>query len=354
MHTDFYPIKLTPIYKEMVWGGNRLNTVYNRDIPSDKTGESWEISCRPNEMGIIENGTLAGLPLGEYIKGNPAAVLGTRLKDVKDFPLLIKLIDANDALSIQVHPDDIYAKQTGSPDLGKSEMWCILQPPHDGDLIIGLKPGVTKETFATAYKNGTILNCLNKLKVKSGDIVNIPAGLVHALTPGVMVAEVQQNSDITYRLYDYDRLGLDGKPRPLHVEDGLNVSDYSGKLPIAAIEGLTIKKGNNQLTYSICNRYFAIIKYALSEPITESSNPETFAIFTCVEGDATITANGVTALLPQGSSVFIPAATGEYTIDTKNAVLLKSFVPDTNTDFINPLTKHGYTLEEIHSKVSFL
>ena len=339
-----YPLKLTPIYKEMLWGGNRLNTIFGRNLPSEKTGESWDISCRPNEMGIIENGPAAGQALADYIALDRAGVLGTRLAGLTCFPLLVKLIDANDALSVQVHPDDDYAASQGGADTGKTEMWYILVPPTNGSLIIGLKPGVTPAILRAAYENGTVEDCLNHLPVAAGDIVNIPAGLVHALTPGVMVAEVQQNSDITYRLYDYNRVGLDGKPRELHMEDALAVIDFEGKIPKTTVTGHAVKKGDCTLTHAISSKHFAIIKYELQGSFSEASDPAAFCIFTCVEGEVEIfsgtigaSLNGVT--LQAGDSVFIPAGLGEYCLQPKKgrAVLLKSFVPDILS---NPVTQN--------------
>jgi len=365
-----YPLKLTPIYKEMLWGGNRLNTIYNRDIPYEKTGESWDISCRPNEMGIIENGPEAGQPLAEYIALDKTGVLGTRIASQENFPLLVKLIDANDVLSVQVHPGDDFGGSnpaTGQwqpTDTGKAEMWYILAPPTDGNLIIGLKPGITPAVLRAALKNGTIESCLNLLPVAAGDIVNIPAGLIHALTPGVMVAEVQQNSDITYRLYDYNRLGLDGKPRPLHIEETLSVADFEGKIPKTTTPGLAVKKGDCTLTYAIANKHFAVIKYDLQGSLTQASDPAAFNVFTCVEGEAEIigewpnradisptTIAGLRndVKLPTGSSVLIPAGLGNYTTRPKrgHCVLLKSFVPDIEKDFVAPLLAYGYTHADI-------
>ena len=191
-----YPLLFTPITKTMVWGT-----------------ESWDITCRPAEMGIVQNGPLAGEKFSAILDG-------------EKFPLLVKIIDAKDALSIQVHPDD--SKSDGI-NTGKSEMWYILEPPTDGRLIIGLTPGTTKADLEAAYKAGTVEDLLNYVTVKKGDMIDIPPGLIHALTPGVKVAEVQQNSDITYRLYDYNRLGLDGQPRELHVAEALEVSDFDAK-----------------------------------------------------------------------------------------------------------------------------
>ena len=346
-----YPLKLTPIYKQMLWGGNRLSTIYGRDLPYEKTGESWDISCRPGEMGIIENGPAAGQALAEYIARDRTGVLGTRLANCARFPLLVKLIDANDNLSVQVHPRDDYAAAQGGADTGKTEMWYILTPPTCGQLIIGLKPGTTPQALRTAHESGTVEDCLNRLPVSAGDIVNIPAGLVHALTPGVMVAEVQQNSDITYRLYDYNRLGLDGKPRDLHIQDAIAVADFEGKIPIATTPGLAVKHGDSTLTYVIANKYFAIIKYQLGGPLTETSNPAAFCVFTCVEGEAEVLAgqgrHGVR--LRAGCSVLLPAGLGAYILRPTGgrAVLIKSFVPDIHGDFIAPLLAVGYTADDI-------
>jgi len=338
----------------MLWGGNRLNTMYHRNSPYDKTGESWDISCRPDEMGIIENGPAAGLSLADYIARDRTGVLGTRLAKEERFPLLVKLIDANDNLSVQVHPDDSYA--SGSADTGKTEMWYILTPPTDGHLIIGLKPGITQNALRTAYENGTVEDCLNRLPVAAGDIVNIPARLVHALTPGVMVAEVQQNSDITYRLFDYGRVGLDGKPRQLHVEDALAVADFEGKLSKATIPGLSIKKGDCTQTYAIANKYFAVIKYELTGCLEETSDPAAFCIYTCVEGEVeflvpTACHPQEIVKLPAGRSVFIPAGLGRYVLCPKHerCVLIKSFVPDIEKDFMAPLREYGYADSEIVS-----
>ena len=375
--------------------------MYNRQIPSNKTGESWDISCRPGEMGIIENGACAGMPFDEYIAHDIKGVLGIRVAPSTTFPLLIKLIDANDTLSVQVHPDDKYAARASSDtmtgtttsvstspfnntsktqhpstdDTGKTEMWYILAPPTDGKLIIGLKPGTTAKALQNACKQGTVETLLNRLEVKTGDIINIPAGLVHALTPGTVVAEVQQNSDITYRLYDYNRLGPDGKPRQLHINDAIAVADFDDKIPKATVHGLPIIKGDCTLTYAIANQHFAIIKYELaprketpakSMPITnfvtEASNPMTFCIYTCVEGEAEVIYAGTPhnestsspcITLPTGRSIFIPAGLGSYSLRAKNGkpcILLKSFVPDIEQDFIAPLRQHGYTNEEIATK----
>jgi mannose-6-phosphate isomerase len=292
-----YPIKFLPKIKKMIWGS-----------------ESWEVTCRPNEMGVIANGEFAGMKFSEFIEKNPHGVLGRGIacqarNDKVRFPLLVKIIDAREALSVQVHPCDEYAKTRGNgTDTGKSEMWYILEPPTDGKLIVGLKAGVTREILAQAYENGTVEECLHRKKVQRGDIVNIPAGLIHALTPGVVVAEVQQNSDITYRLYDFGRVGADGNPRELHVQDALAVTNFSDEF-----------RNNPPL-----EGHFHAEKLELSAPQKTVSNSQAFSVYTAVENSAIFETPAHTVVLEERQSVFIPAALGEFVIrpHNKNVTLL--------------------------------
>lgn len=329
-----YPLLFKEVYKKMIWGS-----------------ESWGITCRPNEMGVIENGPLAGESFAEAIRRDRTGMLGTRLAEEDRFPLLVKIIDAQDNLSVQVHPDDAYAFGTARGDSGKNEMWYIIKTPEDGCLIIGLKDGVTREALQAAHKAGATESCLNRLPVKQGDIVDIPSGLIHALTRGVMVAEVQQNSDITYRLYDYNRKGPDGLPRELHPKESFDVIDFDNRIPVRAVPGLPVKKGENRLTYTIANRYFAVIKYEITTPLAETSDPAAFSVFTCVEGEGCIIASGQSVPLPAGRSVFIPAGLGSYEIQG-DCVLLKSFVPDIAKDFITPLEAEGYSEADIATQTA--
>lgn len=329
-----YPLLFTSVQKKMIWGS-----------------ESWDITCRPNEMGVVENGPDAGKTLAEVIERDKQGLLGTRLANVKRFPLLVKIIDARDNLSIQVHPNDAYAAAHHAGESGKCEMWCIIQPPDEGFIYLGLTDGTTRDSFLHAYETGALEACFNRLFVRKGDMVNIPAGMVHALTAGAVIAEVQQNADMTYRLYDYNRLGFDGKPRELHVKDSLATADFNGRFPRCAVSGLTIKKGENQLTYAIVNRYFAVIKYELQESLPETANPAAFSIITCVEGNATIVTPHMTVALPARRSVFIPAELGAYELRGAG-VLLKSFVPDREADFFTPLRRYGYTDEEMRGKIA--
>jgi len=348
-----YPLLFEPIYKEMIWGGRKLSDRYGRCLPSDHTGESWDISYREGEMSRALNGEYAGRAFasiaGAFGGECRSKWLGARFAR-KAFPLLVKIIDANDNLSIQVHPDDARAPVINGEPQGKSEMWCVLDAPNGGSLIIGLKDGVSREDFISAVNindGQAVERMLNRLPVKRGDVIYIPAGLVHAITKGVMVAEIQQNSDVTYRIYDYGRNGLDGKPRQLHKEQARDVIDFDNRLRKTVIPGISVK--GTPFTYYIANPKFCAVGYELNGAVhSENSDPEKFFIFTCVEGGCVIKAGGMELPLSESYSVFIPAALGEYSIESKHCKLIKSFVPDIYGDFYQPLLKAGHTKEEIY------
>ncbi|MCL2015090.1 MAG: class I mannose-6-phosphate isomerase [Defluviitaleaceae bacterium] len=295
-----YPLQFVPIIKKMVWGS-----------------ESWDISCRnaPGEMSIIANGELAGEPFDKVIAQNSVGWLGTKASEFyqkNGFPLLVKIIDAKDDLSIQVHPNDEYALANGF-ERGKSEMWYIMQAKSDQNLIIGLTDDATPQKLQNAP-----LDCLNRLPIKKGDMIDIPAGMVHAITSGVKLAEIQQNCDVTFRLYDYNRLGLDGLPRQLHIKDGIAVSDFANKFPKTAVKNGVVQ-----------NQYFSVvkreIKKGINSNITQKTNPKTFFILTCVEGSFTVLYENYSLELPCGRSVFIPPSCGSFAI-TGTGVFLESSV----------------------------
>ena len=275
---NLYPLLFKPIIKNMIWGS-----------------ESWDVSCRPltGEVSIVENGPLAETAFNQITAQHRVAILGSRVAEMPDFPLLIKIIDAKDDLSVQVHPDDAFAA-ANNLESGKSEMWYVLEGES---LIAGLTDDATEQKLLNKP-----MECLKRIPIKRGDIVNIPAGLVHAITAGVKVAEIQQNSDITFRLYDYERLGLDGKPRELHLQQGIAAVNFDNP--------------------SYAPPQFDVQKCVVNGELSEESNPETFTIFVCVEGSCTI--NDVEVQTER--SVFIPAALGSYTIKG-NATLLKVLIP---------------------------
>ena len=274
-----YPILFKPIIKNLIWGS-----------------ESWDISCREKDMGVIENGSLSGMSFIDVINSDKASLLGQKFINTDVFPLLVKIIDAKKNLSIQVHPDDIYAQKIENVPYGKNESWYIREP-GPGFLIIGLNSGVTKEMLKEALNNGTAEDCFNKLPIKKGDLIHIEAGLSHAITGGVKLLEIQQNSDTTYRVYDYNRLGDDGKPRELHVDKALDVINFD----------LEPRE----------NTYYSCEKLVVSDSLKQQTNGSGFFIFTCVKGCAEFVTNGEKTVVPVERSVFIPASLGEFVI--KNA-----------------------------------
>ena len=240
------PIKLQPIFKEIIWGGNRLKTDYNKKSSLSNIAESWELTVRDDGMNTIIGGEFNGMTMQEYIDKNGFEVVSN--KPLDRFPLLIKFIDAEDNLSIQVHPNDEYAMEKANS-LGKTEMWYVIDAKPDAKLVYGLKPNCTIEDMRSAIENGTVEEKLNYVNVKKGDVFFIPSGLVHAIGAGILLAEIQQNSNITYRVYDYNRLGKDGKPRELHVEDALNVIVNRSEAEIDEIRYSTNAKNDNLLAW---------------------------------------------------------------------------------------------------------
>ena len=222
-----YPLKFKPIIKDKIWGGTRLKTVLNKKTKTDKAGESWEISGYPGSVSQVKNGFLAGNSLEELIEVYMGDLVGDSVfeKFGTLFPLLIKFIDANDILSIQVHPDDKLAlEQFGS--FGKTEMWYVIQAEAGSEIIVGFNQAVTKESYLSHLNNKTLLSILNKEKTAAGDVFFIPPGRVHAIDKGILLAEIQQTSDATLRIYDFDRVDDKGKPRELHTEKALEAIDF--------------------------------------------------------------------------------------------------------------------------------
>ena len=277
-----YAMKLNPVYKEIIWGGSKLKTDFGKECDLDKLAESWELTVRHDGMNTIANGEYAGMTLEEYLG-----------KDAAGFPLLIKLIDACDKLSIQVHPDDEYAR-VNEGEYGKTEMWYIVDALPGAQLVYGLKD-YDKESFKQAVAEGTLEKHLNYVDVHKGDVFFIPSGCVHAIGAGILIAEIQQSSNVTYRVYDYNRRGADGKLRPLHVEKALDVIvDYTED----QINAIRYEDGYNE-------SYLANCKYFKVEHLFGSCtlNAErSFIHVLCLDGEGTI--DGNTA--QKGDSFFIP------------------------------------------------
>jgi mannose-6-phosphate isomerase len=222
-----YPLQFDPILKERIWGGTKLKTYLNKSITSNITGESWEISSVGNDVSIIANGAFKGKSLNELINKFPEAVLGTKVHAQfgKQFPLLFKYLDAREDLSIQVHPNDKLAKKRHNS-FGKTEMWYVMQADTDARLLVGFKEKSSAENFTQNLKNKTLLHILDSKKVQQGDVFMLNTGTIHAIGAGIVVAEIQQTSDITYRVYDFDRVDANGNQRELHIDLALEALNY--------------------------------------------------------------------------------------------------------------------------------
>ncbi|GAA4881089.1 mannose-6-phosphate isomerase, class I [Paenibacillus vulneris] len=318
-----YPLLFQPEMKERVWGGRALEQ-FGLKLPDGPIGEGWMIGDHPNGTTKVVNGELAGMGLDQIREQYGKELFGTKGFSEKNgrFPLLIKLLDCQDDLSVQVHPNDHYDRLPQG-ELGKTEMWYILDAKPGAKIIYGLNDGVTREQLAQAIEENRILDCLREIPVEAGDSFYIPAGTVHALGAGILVAEIQQNSDSTYRLYDYNRLGLDGKPRELHIEDSLNVIAYEGS---GSSYMKTELAGANQWLTLARSPFFITEKGKVEQAWALQTTTESFVIHIICDGTGTIQwADGELAVKP-GECYLIPANLGNYTL-TGSMTVLRSYLP---------------------------
>ena len=297
-----YPIKFENLYYDKVWGGRDLESFRN-NLPDGDIGESWDIACHPNGTGVVVNGKFKGMNFNELINNYSEEILGKGIKN-NEFPLLVKLINSNENLSVQVHPNDEYARRVENS-FGKTEAWYVVDAKEGAELIVGTN-GCTKEQFEEAIKNNSVEDCLNRIKVKKGDAFLINSGLVHAICSGLVIAEIQQNSDITYRVYDY------GRPREIHVEKSLEVIDFNLK-PERLVEDFKEFLGYKYT--ALCKSdYFTIDKYVIKSNVNMASDINAFSIITCVDGSGLINYKNGTEIVSKGDSLLIPAQLGNYEI----------------------------------------
>jgi len=308
-----YPIKFENLYYEKIWGGRDFEN-FRDNLPAGDVGESWDIACHPNGTGIVANGEFKGLSFEELINRFGHDLVGRKIGTEK-FPLLIKLINSKENLSVQVHPGDEYAAKYEG-DYGKTEAWYVVDAKEGASLIVGTKD-CTKEEFEKAIKENNVEDFLNVIKVKKGDAFLINSGLVHAICEGVIIAEIQQNSDVTYRVYDY------GRPREIHVEKALDVINFD-----IQCENLSDKEIISHEGYDsnlLCeNEYFGIEKLIINSQYKDVSNLDNCYMFTCVDGEGTIEGEGFNEKISLGDSYLIPATLGEYKIKG-DLTVLKSY-----------------------------
>ncbi|MEK6793420.1 MAG: type I phosphomannose isomerase catalytic subunit [Spirochaetota bacterium] len=315
----FYPFKFKPILKEKIWGGNALAGDYGKAFdPSMKIGESWEVSTVPEDESMVSNGQLAGESLEDLIVEYKELIVGERVfKEHKyEFPLLIKFLDATEKLSVQVHPANKYARAHGQR-FGKTEMWFILSAAEHAKLIVGLKPGTTKDELVQALGDKTITTVLNYLPVKAGDVIYLPAGRVHAILEGIVLAEIQQTSDLTYRLYDWDRVDDAGHLRELHIPESLENINFNDTEPVMLAKTFSAQTGFETASV-IANDYFSVEEIHNSgvrskyEAITAMK--ESFEILMAVGGEGNILHPKGMEPFAKGETLLLPAALGEYTV----------------------------------------
>lgn len=315
-----YPLKLSYITKSPLWGGRRLLDGFGLNAPSDTVGEAWMLSVREKEMSTIQNGCASGMTMRQYIDElGDASVIGTAFTG-GDFPLLIKLIDACDKLSVQVHPDDDYAARVEN-DRGKTEMWYIVEADEGAEIIYGLKDGISAEDFRAAVRAGKLADTMHHCPVHAGETYFIPSGMLHAIGAGILIAEIQQNCDLTYRVYDYERRGADGSLRELHVDKALDVT-----VPFTeeAVRSIRYEAGEqDEETLAHC-RYFKTRKLTVTAQTEITVGEESFAYVLCISGDGALICEDETYPLATADGYFLPAALGNVTLRGDMTVLVAS------------------------------
>lgn len=309
------PFRLIPAYKDYLWGGSRLRDEYHKETDLYPLAESWELSCHPDGPSVVGSGPCAGISFPELLERQGEALCGARSAKLPFFPVLIKLIDSKAPLSIQVHPSDSYALEH-EHSYGKTEMWLILDADPGSYIYYGTSRPLSKEEVREAVAAGTLECLLQKRAVKPGDVVFIPAGTLHALGEGVVLCEIQQNSNLTYRVYDYNRRGKDGKLRELHLEKALEVASLSPAAGSFAPKGEERELGGGAAITLLSEcEYFCVHRLVLSDGRYEgTANGQTFCCAVCTDGEVRIVCGGETLTLRKGESAFIPADAGAYAL----------------------------------------
>ena len=312
------PLKLKPAFKDYIWGGNKLRTMYGKETDLSPVAESWELSCHKDGYSVIFGGDYDGKTLYEYIKENPF-VLGTSAKG-NELPILIKLIDAADNLSVQVHPNDMQAKEWEGQN-GKTEMWYVIDADADARITYGLLRDTSKEELAEAISEKRVEDLLNSVPSKKGDVFFVEAGTIHAIGKGNLIAEIQQNSNVTYRLYDYGRVGKDGRQRELHIEKGVKAANCNKTVQ----KEITVYPDGTRVLGSC--EYFVVKEVKLDGEKPFTADEKSYHALIVTEGNLNIHGDNYTMDITAGETVFVPAGAGEYYL-TGNATVLMTAYPD--------------------------
>ena len=321
--TPLYPLKFQPILKDKIWGGQKLQQLLHKSTSSTKAGESWEISDVEGDTSIVANGPLKGTSLKTLMDTYTSDLMGAKnfRQFGKKFPLLIKFIDAKQDLSVQLHPNDELAKARHNS-FGKTEMWYVVQADPASNLIVGFNQEMTPELYVKHLEDKTLQSILNFDAVKAGDTYFIEVGRIHAIGAGVLLAEIQQTSDITYRVYDWDRVDADGNERELHNDIALEAFDFD--MP----DNFRVQYApkSNVSTELVSCPYFTTNVLEVTETISKQNTQDSFVIYMCVEGKANLEVDGIVTEFSMGETVLIPACIETFSISSNHAKLLEVYI----------------------------
>lgn len=317
MNDGNMPLLLRPSGKDYLWGGSRLNDEFEKGINLSPVAETWECSTHPDGPSYVVGGEFAGMKLAEVLRNHPE-YLGERHRGMTELPILIKLIDAKKDLSVQVHPTDEYAREHEKGQLGKTEMWYVLDAGRDAKLVYGLKRDSSEAEMRKAISNGTLMNYLQQVPVRKDDLFFIEAGTIHAIGAGTLVAEIQENSNLTYRLYDYDRTGKDGKKRELHIDKALKVANLKSSMePRQPLRVLRYRQGVASELLTRC-KYFEVYRMLINterrQKVHYRADEIAFRVLLCVNGCGTISCEDGSMEFYKGDCIFVPADSEVLTI----------------------------------------
>lgn len=305
---EVYPLIFKPILKDRIWGGTKLSSELNKEIPTQTTGESWEISTVPGDISVVANGIYKDIDLNELIEKYPEEVLGKKIhkKFGLDFPLLFKFLDAKDDLSIQLHPNDELAKKRHNS-FGKTEMWYVMQADDDAKLIVGFKKKSSPEEYLKHLNDKSLVSILDQIPVKKGDVFFLETGTIHAIGAGIVIAEIQQTSDVTYRIYDFDRKDLNGNTRELHVDLALEAINYD--VVEAKKEYASFENVSNE---AVRCPYFTTNVISLNGKLDKEKNNDCFVVYMCTEGEFTIHYDHNEFKFKKGDTILLPSILTEF------------------------------------------
>lgn len=321
MNTELYPLVFEPILKDRIWGGAKLKTMLGKKVPTQTTGESWELSAVDDAISIVKDGAYKGMAVTELLGKFPVEILGTKVHEQfgNKFPLLFKFLDAKEDLSIQVHPNDELAKKRHNS-FGKTEMWYVMQADKGATIIVGFKENSSPEEYLEHLKSKNLLEILNEVEVKEGDVHFLETGTVHAIRGGIVIAEIQQTSDITYRVYDWDRKDANGKSRELHIDEALDAINYN-----ETVTQKQYSKKVNRHNTVVNSPYFTTDYIPLNGTLNVYKDGSNFTVYICTEGNFSIKIQQKTYSFKMGDTVLIPAIISDFAL-TGKATLLEIYI----------------------------